>query len=102
MLAAYGIPSAANAFWHVWNNWMVLVALGGVEVQVFEHDAEAAGVLAEPVETYEAELESEVAALKRSPFHALIALFFLYYFGAPAPLWIKRRRFLSEERIELA
>ena len=96
MLAAYGIPSAANAFWHARNNWMVLVGLGGIEVQVFESDADAAKDLAEPVDGCGGGLESEASALKRSPLSALIALFFLYYFGAPAPLWVKNRRFLSE------
>lgn len=75
---------------------MMLVGLGGIEVQVFAKDAEVACALAEPVESYTADLESEVSALKRSPLSALIALLLLYYFGAPAPLWVKRRRFQSE------
>ncbi|MFN4354073.1 hypothetical protein [Parvibaculum sp.] len=73
MLAAYGIPSAAPAFHHIRNNWFFVMASGGIEVHVFEHDAEAARMLILPVEDYVDDLETEPRALLRSPFRVLAA-----------------------------
>lgn len=97
MLAAYGIPSAANALQHARNDWFKLVAFGGIEVQVFDTDTEAAQNLLTPVEDYVDDLESEPRAILRAPFHVLTAIFFLWFFGAPAPLWVTKRRFMSEQ-----
>jgi hypothetical protein len=97
MLAAYGIPSTATAFHHIRNDWFLVVAAGGIDIRVFQHDAEAARALILPVEDYVDDLESEPRAILRAPFRFLLAVFFLYVFGAPIPLWITKRRFLSEE-----
>jgi hypothetical protein len=97
MLAAYGIPSVATAFHHLRNDWFKLVAFGGIDISVFEHDAEAARALILPVEGYVDDLESEPRAMLRAPLRVLAAIVFLYVFGAPAPLWVTKRRFLSEE-----
>ncbi|PKQ03294.1 MAG: hypothetical protein CVT73_15900 [Alphaproteobacteria bacterium HGW-Alphaproteobacteria-12] len=97
MLAAYGIRSMVSGYWHVRNDWFLVFAFGGVHLHVFDHDAEAARALIVPVEDYVDDLESEPRAILRAPFRFLVSLFLLYAFGAPIPLWITKRRFLSEE-----
>ncbi|MEX1153374.1 hypothetical protein [Parvibaculum sp.] len=97
MLAAYGIPTVATAFHHIRNDWFLVVASGGIDIRVFAHDAEAAQALILPVDDYVDDLESEPRAILRAPLRFLLAVFLLYAFAAPIPLWIAKRRFLSEE-----
>ncbi|WP_421860220.1 hypothetical protein [Parvibaculum sp.] len=97
MLAAYGIPTMVSGYWHVRNDWFLVFAFGGVHLHVFDHHAAAARALIVPVEDYVNDLESEPRAILRAPLRVLVALAVYYFTGAPAPLWITRRRFLSEK-----
>ncbi len=97
MLAAYGIASVVPAFHHIRNYWFLVVASGGIEIHVFEHDAEAARALIVPVEDYVDDLESEPRAILRAPFRVAAAIFIYWLTGALMPLWVTKRRFLSEE-----
>lgn len=96
MLAAYGIPSAANALQHASVSWSLLVALGPA-VHVFDEHLEDACLLAEPVEEYVNDVESEPSAMWRAPLLAILGIALSILCGIPAPIWITKRRFLSEK-----
>ena len=96
MLAAYGIPSAANALQHASVNWSLLVALGPA-VHVFDEHLEDARLLVEPVEDYVNDVESEPSAMLRSPFRTVLGVFLTAACGVPSPLWVTKRRFMPEQ-----
>lgn len=89
MLDAYRIPVATGGYCHASTHWFVLLAIGGVSLQVPDAVRETATALLKPVEPGRNLSESR-RFWRRPVLHGLAAL--LVFAGLPLPIWLRSQR----------
>ena len=90
-LGAYGIYSSIAPLHHAANDWLKLVALGGLEVRVLDAELQEAREILLDVELQSEGFLSESAAIRQRPLFYALVFFLFYAYGILFPMWLRHR-----------